>query len=715
MADAHAESKKRFADHLGMWSGQRRQMVEDIAFSDPTDPQQWDDLERRQRETDPGGARPCLTFDQTGQYTANVVGQIEQNPPALHAVPVGGGSDKKVAEQLDGHFRYIEYASKAQQHYMRAETSAARAGVGYLIVRPEYTERALGYQEPRIDSEGDPLSVVFDPWSVMLDGSDANIGWLLTAMSHGEFERRWPAKGKVSFGSDDYCDERESIVVAEEWRVETVERNIILARTSTGDEASYTEDDFHKARAQDPGLAYLRNYRDKQKKVLWSFLSGADVLAPAIEYPASGIGIVPVYGYVAWKDKRLKYCGIPRRARSAQQDYNYHQSELRAITATAHKAPWWVPIEGIQDEQHKALLDRAGVEHRAWLPYKSWDEVNNRQIPPPSRAMAGGDVRYHLEGAAQAQRNIEAALGMYAANLGRPSNETSGVAIENRKEQGEASTANFPAHLAAGITQVGRLCVEMIPRLIDTKRQVQILGIDGTSSEVTVDPKQKQAVAELPNGGGLSINPNVGKYDARVVVGAAFATQRTQAQEAFTEMMRANPQMMPAIAPLWALTVDSPYSDKLSQVLAAVAPPEVRAILQPDQQPGTAELQAQIQQLQQAVKEAISVAEEAEQDLAECQAKLDDKSAENDIKAYDSETKRLQVLGTTLKPEHVQALVMQTVERMLSNPDPLPGDEPTEAVEPHAMQAFPGELDELHPDELPPEPELSPTGEEVPL
>jgi hypothetical protein len=86
------------------------------------------------------------------------------SPPSLHALPVEGGADKKAAESLDGYFRYIEYASRAQNHYARALTSSARAGVGYLIARPTYVNRALNWQEPRISSEGDPLRVVFDPW-----------------------------------------------------------------------------------------------------------------------------------------------------------------------------------------------------------------------------------------------------------------------------------------------------------------------------------------------------------------------------------------------------------------------------------------------------------------------------------------------------------------------------------------------------------------------
>jgi hypothetical protein len=88
-------------------------------------------------------------------------------------------------------------------HYGVALMSAARTGIGYLIVRPEYTDRALGYQEPRISSQADPLRVVFDPWSVQLDGSDADFGYLLTSLSEREFKRRYGDKAElVSFGQD---------------------------------------------------------------------------------------------------------------------------------------------------------------------------------------------------------------------------------------------------------------------------------------------------------------------------------------------------------------------------------------------------------------------------------------------------------------------------------------------------------------------------------
>jgi len=686
MADAVADAQALYLDALSASRDQRRQIEEDLAFSDPSDPQQWDDTIKRQRETDPGGVRPCFVYDQCGQYVANVAGQVEQNPPALHALPVGDGADKRVAEKLDGFFRHIEHTSRAGQHYTRALTSAARAGVGYLIVRPNYVNRALNWQEPRIGSEGDPLKVVFDPWSVEVDGSDANFGFLLTPLSHREWDRQFKGKDKVSFGAagrEVSRDERESIIIAEGWRKETRAKAMILCISQDGDETALEEDDYWEAcRRAGRQLEVRGTYTDKVDCVKWARMSGADMLTKETEYPASGIGLIPVYGYVGWSNNRMHYCGIPRRAMNPQRSYNYHMSEMHAFMGQAPKSPWVAAAAAIRG--YEALWDRAGVDSRAYLPVNHVDESGN-PIPAPIRMPHAVNLQNHLQGAEQALHDIQASLGMYQASLGAPSNESSGVAIDARKQQGEAATAHFPAHLSDSLGQVGKLCMEMIPRLIDTKRQLRILSIDQTSSTITIDPGQAEALKETDNG--LVINPNVGRYDMRVVVGASFATQRTQAQQAFTEMMRANPALAPALAPLWAQTLDVPHADKLAQVLTAVAPPEVRAVLNPesDKQPKTADLMAKISQLQQGLQEAIQHAQDAQQEADSLQAQKDAREADEAIKAYEAMTKRMVGLKDAITPESVQQLVVQTIETMLRQPDPMEEPEPG----PEAWQAQP--------------------------
>ena len=397
-------------------------------------------------------------------------------------------------------------------------------------------------------------------------------------------------------------------------------------------------------------------------------------------YPADHIGIVPVYGYWGISDGRLKYCGIPRRAMNPQRAYNYHMSEQLAYIGTAPKSPWLASTRAIRGLE--ALWDRASLDSRAYLPYNDVDETG-QPVHAPSRMNISVNLQNHIAGAQQALHDLEATIGMYQANLGAPSNEQSGVAIDARKEQGEASTAHFPQNLAASLGQVGRIVVQMAAKLIDTKRQQRILGIDMKPGSVTVDPEQKQAVQQSDQG--ISINPNVGAYDVRVVVGASYSTQRSQAQAALGEVMRNNPNMTAAIAPLWAQNLDIPHADKLAQVLAAMAPPAVQAILNPDasKQPKPEQLLQQVQQAQAALKEAIQHAHDAQQEADEAQAQLHDKSVELEvkrrelqIKAYDAATKRIQVTSANMTSEEIRMMVAETVDAMLSHPDPLPSEQP---------------------------------------
>jgi hypothetical protein len=670
-----------YEDAISATRDQRKQIEEDLKFSDPSDPQQWDETVKRQRESDPGGARPCLVMDHTGQYVANVAGQVTKAPPSIHTVPVGSGSDIKVSEQLDGIFRHIEYASRAQTHYGVALTSAARTGVGYLIVRPEYIDRALGYQEPRISSEADPLRIVFDPWSVQLDGSDADFGYKLTSLADREFKRRWPNAEAVSFGQDnrttDAHNERKSIIVAEQWYKEEKTRNVIVYTGADGEETSGGEDEYHAAcQAAGQTLQYIRNYTDKYQCVKWRTMSGAAILETAKNtdgseglYPADSIGIIPVYGYWGVKDGRMTFCGIPRRGRNPQRAYNYHMSEQLAYIGNAPKAPFMASARAIKG--FEALWDRASTDSRAYLPYNDIDDEG--AINPPTRPAVAVNLQNHIAGAEQALHDLEASIGMYQANLGAPSNEQSGVAIDARKQQGEASTSHFPQNLSASLGQVGRVIMQMVPKLIDTKRVQRIMGIDMTPASITVDPEQSKALEHTDTG--VSINPNVGTYDVRVVVGASFSTQRSQAQQALSEVMRNNPEMTPAIAPLWAQTLDIPNADKLSQVLAAMAPPAVQAILNPDtsKQPKPEELLQQNEQLKKGLQEAISHAHDAQAEADEANDKARKLEADNDVAMYNAETNRLKVTGAN--EAQIQAIVQQMLEQMLSNPAPnLPGD-----------------------------------------
>ena len=683
--DALAEAQALYRESLDAQREQRRQIEDDVKFSDPSKPDQWEEEVRRQREADPGGKRPCLVLDQTGQYVANVGGQVEKQPPSLHAIPVGGGADKQAAEQIDGRFRHIEYASRASLHYTRALTSAARVGVGYLVVRPEYIDRALGYQEPRIGSEPDALKVVFDPWSTDTDGKDATFGFILSDINPKIFTKRWGKRDQCDFGDLEakQDDQRKSVLVAEQWYQATASEEVLIYQGADGSEAKGSEDEYVQA-SQEAGmmLPITRKYTDKKTVVKWRMMSGADILEES-DYPSDSIGIVPIYGYVGFRDGRMNYCGIPRRARSGQQAYNYHMSELLVPNTII-----MMPERALSGSGVKALWDRARVDRRGFLPYADQDE--NGPVNAPS--LMPMDGINHEQGAQQALRDIQASIGMYQASLGAPSNESSGVAIESRKEQGEASTAHFPSHLAASLGQVGQIVMQMDARLADTRRTQPIIGIDQSAGQVVVDPDQREAFKRGPEG--ASINPAIGNYGVRVVIGASYSTQRTQTNAAFTEIIRSSkdPQLTATVLPFWAQTLDFPGSDKFAQAMTAMAPAPVKSILQPEggkDAPDPAMLAQELDQCKQALQEAMQIAKDAQEDADQAIAAQAGMKEDKEIDRYKAETDRLKVTGANV--DQIEAIVNELVTGMLSTQAEAQPDEQAWQGQMQPMQEVPME------------------------
>ena len=80
--DTHQQAVERFDAASEAMREQHERMREDLRFSNPSRPEQWDDDAVALRK-----GRPCLTFDRTNQFISQVVNSGRQNKPAMHCLP----------------------------------------------------------------------------------------------------------------------------------------------------------------------------------------------------------------------------------------------------------------------------------------------------------------------------------------------------------------------------------------------------------------------------------------------------------------------------------------------------------------------------------------------------------------------------------------------------------------------------------------------------
>jgi hypothetical protein len=656
--DTHRRAVERYEDAREAMREQHARMREDLEFSNPSDPQQWPDEAKNARK-----GRTCLTLDRTNQYIVQVVNDARKNKPGINTMPADSGADVEVSKRLDGIIRHIEYRSRAGIAYDTAIEHAARCGLGWFRIVPEVVRAETNHQEVSIKRVHDPLSVCLDPDATEPDGSDAMFGFAEMLMSERAFKAQYPKAQTSSWeGSDGFWVTDDSVRICEYQYVEETKENHIVTAAPDGGEIDLSEDDYWTL-AKQIGFKppVVRTFMGTKRRVKWCKLNGNEVLEET-EFPSRWIGFIPVIGFELWVNGKRYLCGLTRRMMEAQRAYNYERSALVDAVALQPTAPVLVPFEAV--DGHKDHWSQLNKGAPAYLPYNAIDD-DGRPIPSPQRLAPPTFPTAFAQGGQIALGDLEASVGMTQSNLGNPNNATSGRQERERKEQGATATYHFVDNLSRSIEHAGRIIVDMIPRLYDTKRQARILGIDGKHDGVEIDPGMGQAVGRQ-GGKVVAINPGVGTYDVRVTAGASYITQRQEAADGIVEVLRgAPPEFASVLIPMLVKLQDWPEAEKAARMLISLAPPQVQEIAnegENNEQPVPPQARAAMQQLQQQAQQMGQMLDAGEQELerltaeneklkadmalqtAELAAKVEADEAQEAIAWFRAETERMKAM-----------------------------------------------------------------------
>lgn len=667
--------KERHDEAADVMREQHARMTEDAQFSNPAEPKQWPDEAVAARKS-----RPMLTADKTNQFISQVVNDMRQNKPQILCMPADSYADVAVAQKLNGIVRHIEYVSRAGIAYDTAAENQVRLGLGWLRVIPQVMRPETNEQEIRIMRIHDPKSCLLDPNSTEPDGSDAMWGDIATTLTHRAFKAAYPKAKCQSFDDESsswFGDD--SVRIVEYFEVVEEVENRIQIVAPDGSTMAVGEQDYWSLSKQigyQPQVA--GNVEARKRTVKWVKASGADILEETV-FPSQYLPLIPVMGHEMWVEGKRYLCGMVRRMRDSQRLHNYVLSAMAESIALQPKAPYLAAAESV--EGHEAVWKNANNSSAAYLPFNAFNE-SGEPIPAPQRSQPPVFSQGWAELLGYSSSSMEASVGMYAANLGKQSNETSGRAIRARQQEGDTANFHFADNQSRSIEQLGRVIVDMIPRIYDTARQARILGEDGEQEFVRIDPNMQQAVRKQGNKV-VAINPNVGAYDVRVKTGPSYTTQRQETSAQLTELIRGNPQMLTMIGDMWAKLQDWPDSDKLARRLKAMLPPQVQQAeddesdMPPEAMQKIQALQQQIQQLSQALENAAAEAEDKSMEKEKAEADML-------IRGYEAVTKRLSAVPP-ITPEQVQAITLQTLQQALSvppvDPSEMRGPEPPEPDE----------------------------------
>lgn len=639
------EAKELYTSAKSLWSSIYDDARDDQLFYGG---EQWDENDVKTRI-----GRPTLTTSHLQQFVHQVANEMRMNTPSIKVLPIDDGADIEGAKMRQGLIRSIETISGADMAYDIAGENAIISSFGFIRLDHDYVAPDKFEQHILIRPCPNPLSVFIDPNSIRLDGSDAQYGFVLDVITEKDFKKLYKGKEPVSFL--DAKDDDKTITIAEYFRISTEQVEVGLLP----DGQVIPVDKLAEMGIRPIKTRFIeRNIVKRQK------LSGSDVLEETT-FPGSFIPLVPVYGEVRWIDGKRHMWSLIRNAKDAQRMINYYSSMEIESLSKAPQAPFEGPAGSFTDHEDQWRNPQASMVLE-WTPVY---DANGNLLPKPSRLQPPQIPTGAVNAKRDAIEEMKSAMGLFNANLGAPSNETSGLAIQKRQRQGEVATAHFGDNLNKSIQHVGRICLSMMPEIYDTPRIVRVLGDENDTSEVAI------------NDGGM-YDINAGRYDVSVVAGPGFATRRQEAQDMMALIMQTNPQLVNVMGDLFFKYSDVPGADVIAARLKKTIPPQLlgeEEVKKEGQQPIDPEkeqmgqiLMEQKQQLEQMGAELENKRFEQQIKEAEIQIKAGElklKEAEMQIKAFEAQMSAMAQQNVTnetqensASPEKIQQMSMPILD-----------------------------------------------------
>jgi hypothetical protein len=620
-------------------------------------------------------ARPCLTINKLPQHVRQVTNDQRQNRPGAKVIPVDDKADVQVAEVFNGMIRHIEYISDADVAYDTACENQVSYGEGYLRLLTEYCDENTFDQDIKIGRVRNSFSVYMDPTIQDPTGADAKWCFITEDITKAEYERMYPDAAPIttlqSLGVGDQSISNwlneDTIRIADYYYIDYDRTTLNLyPGNATAFEGS-PEDKELRAVYGKP----KRSREADRPRVRYCKINGYEILEQR-EWAGKWIPVIRIVGNEFEVDGRLYVSGLVRNAKDAQRMYNYWVSQEAEMLALAPKAPF-IGYGG-QFEGYEEKWKTANTNNWPYLEVNP--DVTDGQgavLPLPARAQPPMASSGLLQAKSGASEDIKSTTGQYNASLGMGSNERSGKAILARQREGDVGTYHYGDNLARGVRHVARQLVDLIPKIYDTQRIARIIGEDGETKMVKINPDQQEPINRIVDEQGVVIekiyNPGVGKYDVVATTGPGYATKRQEALEGMAQLLQGNPDLWKVAGDLFVKNMDWPGAQEMAKRFAKVIDPKL--LSDSDENPALQAAQQQIEAMGQEMEQMHQMIQNVGKSIEVQEQRRKDYEAE--IKAYSAETQRITATQAGMNEQQIQDIAMGVVAAAMESNSQIGG------------------------------------------
>jgi len=622
--DLLKEIRENFDYAMNYWRKTYDEMDVDMSFvsGDP-----WPARERAAREVR-GQERPCLVYDEAGQFINQVVNEARMQNLAVSVLPEGNGSNDEKAELRGNKIREIEYKSKAQMAYIKGYECAVQGSIGFAKVGKRYISPDSFDMELYVAPIPNPRSILLDPSCKEADFSDMTFLFEFDRIPHKKFKEDYPDAQTTSFTSDMMVEYsrwvgESDIMIAAYWYIVKERRTLLHLQMADGSEALAFQDDLKKAGKRvsngmilgvdDMGQEViegriLRKRVSETPEVYQCITNGIEILEEIEwdgKYIPYGVCTGPQYYVNTGAGPERQIHSLIRKARNPLMMVNYYVSTEAEIIGQVPKSPY-VGYEG-QFEGHEDEWENVNRVPLPYLQAKALTEATGGQVLPlPQQTRYEPPIQALEMGKESSRRSVQAAMGISSLpTAAQRQNEKSGVALRQiASQQQQGSFHFFDNYRQNFLEHMGRIMNDLLNKTYDTPRDTGFRGMDGKHEVKRIN----QEIEDEKTGEMVEHSFGDEDYSVTISTGPSSDSQREEANT-FLDGLAATPmgpRVMDLIVKMKQL---GPIGEEIAKRLT---PPDIAAQEQMGDIPP--QVQQKLTEYQQAIEALNAHAEMIEKE-----------------------------------------------------------------------------------------------------
>lgn len=546
--------------------------------------------------------QPTLSVASLDEPIALVSSQERKAHLGVTIHPLNEDASDDTAKVIMGLYRNIETDSHAQNTRSWGYQRSLWAGRGVYRVNKVYDPEGGHPFDQKIVIKRILFQshVYLDPFAQEPDWSDGLKAMVIEDIPWPTYKKRYKksrlaraqAEALTAAAADypewvrigEENEQTTTIRIAEVWRVEITQRKLVLLKDGNVD-----YEDNVKADQIVTGDDARWMYED-ERKVFWKVINCEEELEEEQEWDGQYIPLIPTIGRELQPVKgKRQWLGMVANAKDAVRLTNYAASSAVKMAALETLAPY--TLDPKQIEGYEAWWNQSNTRAWPYLPHHK--QIDGQTFDPPQRTQADmSKLGPSMQLLGMGRDFVQTATATYDPALGKqPTAHRSGRAIVALQDQSTEATSPYLDNLATcSMPYEATVVLDLIPHVYDRPGRIaRILDEQDRSSLVMLNAPfvmqqggtrpqalpnatpEQQALAQQqvqnPAHPAKHYDLNKGRYGVSVQIGKARPSRLAEGSDALSNLMQADPQLVPIIGPEWAKFQDFPGADTVAELL----------------------------------------------------------------------------------------------------------------------------------------------------